>query len=182
MWVEATPATVQHRYVARKRVPALGVRELRGELLVPLWDVEGALWNVQRIAPNGRKRFLVGGRVRGLFCLLAPELPETGELYLAEGWATAATVARELRLPVAAAMNAGNLLPVAKAIRAARPRLALVLAADNDHRTPGNPGMTAAAEAARAASGALTWPRVCLEHGCNCTDFNDVAVCGRAPR
>jgi putative DNA primase/helicase len=177
MWSEATHATVRHPYVAQKRVPTLGVRELRGELLVPLRDAAGALWNVQRIAPDGSKRFLHGGRVRELFCLLAHELPETGELYLAEGWATAVTVARELRVPVAAAMNSGNLCPVAGRIRAARPRLALVLAADNDHRTPGNPGMTAAAEAARVVSGAMTWPRVCLRDDCRCTDFNDLANC-----
>lgn len=182
MWNEAIPATMQHPYVARKRVPALGVRELRGELLVPLWDVEGALWNLQRIREDGSKRFLPGGRVRGVFCLLAYELPETGELYVAEGWATAVTIARELRLPVVAAMSAGNLRPVAERLRAARPRLALVVAADNDHGTRGNPGMTAAAEAARAVSGALIWPHVCLADECKCTDFNDLANCGRAPR
>ena len=182
MWKEAAPASVQHAYLAQKRVPPVAVHELRGELLVPLRDIEGALWSLQRIRQDGSKRFLTGGRVRGLFCLLGHKLPETGELYLAEGWATAATIARETNLPVAAAMNSGNLKPVAQCIRAARPGLALVIAADNDHRTRGNPGMTAGAEAARAVSGTLTWPRVCMANDCQCTDFNDLANCGRKLR
>ena len=101
---------------------------------------------------------------------------------ITEGVATAVTIAETLRQPVVAAMHAGNLQPVAQAIRGRHRHLALVLAADNDHRTPGNPGMTKAAAAARAVQGELTWPTTCGMRDCTCTDFNDTASCGRAPR
>ena len=182
LWSDAKPATADHPYLARKRIPGLCLRQHGDCLLVPLRTVAGELVNIQRIHPDGTKRFLKGGRIAGCFALFGRELPEDGELYLAEGWATAATIATTLRLPVVTAMNAGNLAPVAQAIRAARPGLALTLAADDDHRTPGNPGITKAAEAARLVQGAMTWPTTCRQEGCGCTDFNDVANCGRAPR
>ncbi|MCB1676730.1 MAG: hypothetical protein KDI01_10590, partial [Halioglobus sp.] len=67
-------------------------------------------------------------------------------------------------------------------IRAARPGLEMIIAADDDHRTPGNPGITKAREATRLVQGAMTWPTTCQQEGCICTDFNDVASCGKAPR
>lgn len=178
-WRDAGPAMVSQPYLARKRITALCLRQRGDTLLVPLRTVDGELVNLQRIYPDGTKRFLKGGQITGCFALFGRELPETGALYICEGWATAATIAMTLQLPVAAAMNAGNLKAVAQAIRAARPHLALTIAADDDHHTAGNPGMTKAAEAARLVQGALTWPTTCRESDCTCTDFNDTANCGR---
>ena len=183
LWRDAVPATVDHPYLAYKCIWALGLRQVGDVLLVPLRDIDGKLVNMQRINTSGDKRFLWGGRITGCFALAgAQALPEAGEVYIAEGWATAATIHQTLRVPVVAAMNAGNLKPVAEAIRKQYPRLALVVAADNDHRTPGNPGMAKGREAASAIDGALTWPTVCLQHACTCTDYNDTAHCGRARR
>ena len=180
LWSDAVPATVDHPYLARKRVTALGLRQAGDLLLVPLRDIEGNLLNLQRIKTGGDKRFLWGGRITGCFALAgAQEIPEVGEVYIAEGWATAATIHQTLRVPVVAAMNAGNLKTVAEAVRSKRPRLALVVAADNDHNTPGNPGLTKGREAASAVGGALTFPTVCMAHDCTCTDFNDTAHCPR---
>lgn len=172
-------ASAMHPYLERKGISALGLRQHGEDLVVPLWDVERRLWNVQSIAPDGTKRFLYGGRIKGCFALCWRNLPEDGELIIAEGWATASTVMHATRKPTVAAMNAGNLLPVAQAIRAARPRLAITFAADNDHLTPGNPGISKAMQAAEAVHAAVTWPTVCGQSGCVCTDFNDTARCGR---
>ena len=182
MWSDARPAIVDHPYLVRKKIPALCLRQLGNRLLVPMRDVAGELVNLQRIYSDGGKAFLADGQVTGAFALFARELPREGELYIAEGWATAATIATTLRLPVVAAMNTGNLSPVALAIRAARPGLVLTIAADDDHRTSGNPGMTKAAEAARLVQAGMTWPTTCRREGCDCTDFNDVASCARASR
>tara|TARA_R110001592_G_scaffold229914_1_gene486595 strand:- start:11753 stop:12697 length:945 start_codon:yes stop_codon:yes gene_type:complete len=177
MWESAPPATVYHPYLAKKSVPALNVREQGGWLLVPLYDTSGELVNIQRIDRNGNKRFLKDGRITGCFGLVgAPALPESGRLYIAEGWATAATIHGQTRCPVAAAMNCGNLKPTALALHAILPDIDLIVAADNDHRTPANPGMAKATEAAQAVGGGLVWPQRC-NHACTCTDFNDVANC-----
>ena len=180
VWENAEPATVAHPYLTAKQIPALGLRQCQSQLLVPLRNVSGELVNLQRIYPDGTKRFLKGGQVSGAFWLLGRKIPATGKLYIAEGVATAATIGATLRQPVVAAMNAGNLAPVAETLREHFPRLAVVIAADNDHRTPGNPGITKGAEAARKVRGELTWPTTCREVDCSCTDFNDTANCGRA--
>lgn len=60
---------------------------------------------------------------------------------------------------VAVAFNCGNLLAVARALRAKFPAVRLVLCADDDIRTPGNPGLTRAREAARAVGGFVAVPR-----------------------
>jgi putative DNA primase/helicase len=55
-------------------------------------------------------------------------------------------------------MNAGNLLPVATAARTAWPGAELVICADNDRHTAGNPGVTAATAAAKATGARLIVP------------------------
>ena len=181
LWREAIPATHRHPYIQSKGISATGLRQLDDVLLVPLSDISGALVNLQRIYPDGNKRFLKGGRVSGAFWLTgATETPCAGVLYVCEGVATAATVAKAIKGPVVAAMNANNLKPVMRAIYAEHPALSLVVCADNDWRTQGNPGITKAREAAEAVHGAITWPTVCMEEDCRCTDFNDIERCGRA--
>lgn len=153
-WCDAKPATVDHSYLAREHIPALRLRQHEDCLLAPLRTLAGELVNVQRIPPDGSKLLLKGRRIAGCFAPFGRELPEAGELYITEGWATAAIIATTLLLPVYAAMNVGNLAPVAQAIQAARRGLTLTLAADDDHGTPGNPGVTKTAKAARLVQGA----------------------------
>lgn len=68
---------------------------------------------------------------------VAPDRP----LCICEGWATGATLHQDGSYTVAAAMNAGNLKPVALALRARYPGLELILAGDEDRHTEGNPGL-----------------------------------------
>ena len=73
------------------------------------------------------------------------------------------------------AFNSGNLLPVAQALRGKYPCLTLVICADDDWKTEGNPGMTAATAAARAVGGLLAVPNFDgLPRGDKDTDFNDL--------
>lgn len=79
-------------------------------------------------------------------------------------------------LIVAVAFNSGNLLPVAVALRAKYPELALVVAADDDHRTEGNSGITAATAAALAVGGFVVKPLFPADRPPKATDFNDLAA------
>ena len=67
------------------------------------------------------------------------------------------------------AYNCGNLLPVCQELRRRLPTARIVVCADNDHATEGNPGLTHAREAATAAHARLAVPE-----GMTGTDFNDV--------
>jgi len=121
------------------------------------------LHSLQFIGPDGRKTFLTGGRKRACYHAIGRPVRV---LCLAEGYATGATVYQATGHATAVAFDAGNLLPVAQALRAKFPGLELVVCADNDHATPGNPGLTAAAQAAQAVHAVLAYPRF-GEGGCH---------------
>jgi hypothetical protein len=71
------------------------------------------------------------------------------------------------------AFNAGNLLSVAKAVRKRHPNAEIILAADNDRWTNGNPGLSRAREAALAIGGKLAIPDF-EDVSAEPTDFNDL--------
>jgi len=155
LWRIARPATSEHPYLRRKGVHAFGIRQLRDALVIPARDASGVLHTLQFIKPDGTKTFLTGGRVRG--CYYGIGRPHECVL-MAEGLATASTLYMATGAAVACCFFAGNLLPVAQAMRQKFPRLRLVIVADNDSATPGNPGVTKAKEAARAVGALLAVP------------------------
>jgi putative DNA primase/helicase len=178
LWEASSAAAADHPYLTRKSVSPGHLRCKGSALLAPMIDTSNNLWNLQIIRADGAKRFLKGGRICGLFSLIGSHsVPANGRLYLCEGIATALTIHKSTGKPVAAAMTAGNLKPAAGELYKRYPGLELVVAADNDHRTPGNPGIRHAFDAARTVSCGVVWPRSCGTD-CTCTDFNDVANCG----
>lgn len=156
LWARARPTTDAHPYLQRKRVHAYGLRRLRDMLLVPARDVHGELHTLQFISPDGSKRFLTGGRISGCYFAIGKPL---GSLLLCEGYATAATLYQATGRAVAACFSVGNLLPVARVLRIKFPQLRLIICADNDLATPGNPGVTYATAAARAVGGFVAVPQ-----------------------
>lgn len=177
-WANARPAKPAHPYLVAKAVKAHGLRQMGGMLLVPLFDDSGLLWNVQRIAPNGEKRFR-RGRATGLFSPLG-DLTEPTTLLICEGWATGATLYEESGRSVLCAMNAGNLLPVARLTREKWINADLIVCADNDRFTIGNPGVTAAKQAAKQVGARLSIPH--FPEGVPGSDFNDLAALRREGR
>ena len=155
LWRKSRPATNKHPYLVRKRVQAHGIRMLGPSLVIPLRDAAGALHSLQFIGEDGHKSFLTGGRKRG--CYYAIGRPESA-LCICEGYATAASIYEATGYATASAFDAGNLEPVARALRAKFPRLRLILCADNDAGTTGNPGIRFAEAAARAVRGFLAFP------------------------
>ena len=171
-WAAAVPAG-GHPYLSAKGITAHGIRVEAGHsLLIPLRDAQGHLHSLQSVAPDGSKRFMPGGRTKG--CYHAIGNP-SGKLLIAEGYATAATLYEQTGHAVAVAFNSGNLLPVAQALRAKYPCLTLVLCADDDWQSEGNPGLTAASIAARSVGGLLAVPSFSgFERKATDTDFNDL--------
>lgn len=166
LWAEAK-APNAHLYLLTKSVRAHGIRQHDKCLLVPLRDGDAVLWNVQTIAPDGTKRFLYGGCKRGLYHAIGGAADEL--LCITEGYATAASVHEATGHPVAVAFDCGNLLPVAKVLRAKYPYASITICADNDTQTAGNPGLTAARAAAEAIGGKVALPPEPFN------DFNDAA-------
>lgn len=170
-WEAARPATGAHPYLRRKGVQPHGLRMEGDALIVPMRGTDGALHGLQTIGPDGEKRFLPGARVGG--CYHAIGRPE-GVLIVCEGYATGASIHEATRHAVAVAFNAGNLEAVALALRGKYPDLKIILAADDDWRTEGNPGLAKATSAARAVGGSLAVPAFTEGRPDKATDFNDL--------
>jgi len=137
-------------YLARKGVAhEKGLRYLAdGTLLVPMirYDVTEAqeadpaytgprrLVGLQKIAPDGEKRFNKGMAKEGAACRLG-RAPARGEaLLVTEGLATGLSIRMAIggKHPVFVAFDAGNLAPVAKGLRALHPESPMLLCADDD--------------------------------------------------
>lgn len=176
IWAKGT-APANHPYLTAKHIKSHGTREYKGSLVVPL-RIGSDLHSVQFILPNGDKRFLPGGRVVGCYFSIGnPSGADT--LAICEGFATGASIYEATGLPVAVAFNAGNLLPVAIHMRDRFPTLRLVVCADDDWKTDGNPGITKATEAALSVGGLLAVPVFGDSRPERATDFNDMsAICG----
>lgn len=163
IWQSSLPAPDYHPYLMKKAVGNHGLRLHKGALVVPLRDGDGILHSLQFIDGEGNKRFLCDGRKSGCYFAIG-SLADS--ICVAEGYATASSIHEATGLPVAVAFDAGNLVPVARALRATYPRIQIILCADNDENTPGNPGLSKAREAATAVGAMLVIPPVV-------GDFND---------
>ncbi len=170
-WEAAQPAPADHPYLVRKGIQPHGIKAEGEALLIPLRDAATTLHSLQAIGPEGDKRFQPGGRIKG--CYFGIGKPK-GVLIVCEGFATGASIHEATGHAVACAMNAGNLLEVAQALHSKYPMLRLILAADDDAFTDGNPGITKATEAAKAVGGYLTKPHFSGERNDKETDFNDL--------
>jgi putative DNA primase/helicase len=177
-WRDARRADPAHPYLLAKGVRPHGLRQRGDELLIPLY-ANGELVNLQRIGPDGTKRFVYHGKVKASYSPLGVVSPGR-PLCICEGWATGATLHQDGGYTVAAAMNAGNLKSVAQALRAKYPDVEIIIAGDDDRQTEGNPGRTFANEAAAAAGALVTFPDWPADAPGTLTDFNDLAVWSKA--
>lgn len=186
-WIAYDWATGENPYLQKKGIPPLGVREdLDGNLMVPVQNVERDLRGLQFIAPDGRKRFLRGMEKSGNFHLVSEPNKDLsqGEILLAEGYATGASLHVATGKPVAVAFGAGNLEPVARKLRERYPNVAITICADNDHKhtrrtstglEPWNKGVELAQKAALEVGGKVVVPIFTDEERAKgLTDFNDL--------
>ncbi|NVN90162.1 MAG: DUF3631 domain-containing protein [Desulfuromonadales bacterium] len=172
LWEKGRDINAKHPYLAAKGVKSHGLKQLRQMLLVPVRDKDGVLHGLQFIQPDGTKKFKRDTAVTG--CYHAMGKPEA-RILIAEGYATAATLHEITGHAVACAFNAGNLRPVAEALRKKYPDMVLVICADDDHLKKGNPGLRQAIEAARAVNGLVAVPAFSSKRGNMDKDFNDLA-------
>lgn len=202
IWNESKPAG-EHPYLTKKGVKSHGLRvgawnvvnketgEVRrvssNALLVPIKDRTGRVHSMQAILPsklaNGTdKLYLAGGAKAGNFYAIGKPQDVNGRkvFILAEGFATAASIHEATGHAALVCFDAGNLLPVAAAIRERQPEAIILLAADDDRftvkkdGTPYNPGVDAATKSAQEVGGYLAVPQFASLDG-EPTDWNDLA-------
>ena len=149
-WEKAKEA-VSHPYLSSKGVQGHGARLADdGRLMLPLYDSNGRLSSIQYIDKDGRKLFLSGGAVKGCFTVIG-QLEGARTRFVAEGYATAATVHEATGEPCIVAYSASNLPAVAKAMREMLGASAdIAIVADNDASGTGQKQGRIAAENAGA--------------------------------
>jgi putative DNA primase/helicase len=173
IWTEAVPCA-SHPYLTRKQIQAHGARLYKDALVIPMRS-GGELHSLQFIHADGSKKFLTGGRITGCYFSIG-NLKDAPALAICEGFATGVTIHEATGYPVAVAFNAANLEAVARYMREKFPDLPLIICADDDFATEGNPGLTKGTEAARAVGGFLAIPDFGISRPNGATDFNDMAI------
>ncbi|MFV0547713.1 MAG: DUF927 domain-containing protein [Limnobaculum xujianqingii] len=142
-------------------------------LLIPLVNSTGVVTGAQTITPIGGKRLLTGSIKKGSF-FPVNSLINPSTVILAEGVATALSV--HLMRPDAltvAAIDAGNLLPVAKVMRNRYPEAKIIIAADNDIKlNDPNTGKEKAELAAKSVAGWVGLPPT--EHKADWDDYRQL--------
>ncbi|HGU9778679.1 TPA: primase-helicase zinc-binding domain-containing protein [Acinetobacter baumannii] len=157
-------------YLERKKVPVLtGVKiDHKGNVLIPAYDNDGFMWNMQTIYPNGDKFFVSdkedptgnkkGGRTGGCFFLLGTiELVDPIIICIAEGYATGASIHLATSYPVALAFVANNIPKVGAALREKYPHATLVYCADDDSAKD-DTGLKYAQQAVAVTGGIIVLP------------------------
>ena len=117
IWLSGGAAHPDHPYLKRKGIQTHGVRITGdGRLMAPLYDADGTLSTLQYIDEQGGKLYHPGGQTGGKFWMLGT-MDEPGTLFVAEGFATAATIHETSDRPVVVAYSASNLVPVTGTLR-----------------------------------------------------------------
>jgi putative DNA primase/helicase len=192
---EQNQKTGSHPYLDKKEVNAYGVKlnisgdlELsgdepsqpaqhfskKGNLLVPILDIDGKIWSVQSISPDGDKYLPKGSTIQGnAFPIGDPKSSDV--LLFAEGYSTGATLHELTGLPTIVTFSSGNMPEVAQKYKERYPQKTLVFAGDNDHtKEPNkNVGVLKANEAAERTQGYTLIPS--FKKNQQGTDWNDKA-------
>lgn len=172
LWADAEPVDAEHPYLVNKNVRPHGLRHVNDSLIVPLYNGD-QLVSLQFISPDGEKRFLTGGQIKGSYSPIGAMQPGQ-RIYMCEGWATGATIHQHTGCAVYCAMNAGNLLDVGRYLRREFPHKELVIAGDDDRLTKGNPGRKAALLAASTLDCRVVFPPFPDDAPMELSDFNDL--------
>lgn len=177
-------------YLAKKQAGAFGVKfhPKKDAIVVPVQDIKGKLFALQIIRGNlpadskipAKQFWPRGAEIKGHFHVIGT-IAGAKTIFIAEGYATAASIHQATGAPVVVAFNANNLTPVTKEIAKAHKFAKLVVCADDDYLTDGNPGVTQAQNAALSIGGAWVKPDFMvagtdIRNGEKLTDFNDLHV------
>lgn len=136
IWESCAPASEEHPYLKRKGVLPHGARVSGdGRLVLPLYDEKDNLVTLQYIDSAGGKLYHKGGPTSGKYWTIG----DPGKtIYMAEGFATAASIHEVTRQGVVIAYTASNLTNVAGLLREKYgPQQDVIIVADNDESGTG---------------------------------------------
>ena len=109
LYLSLPEASEDFPYLKRKGVKnydgMLRYWEEDGSIVFPAFNIAGEIRSLERIYPDGRKRFMAGGEKKGCFCVIG----ELGDkAFLCEGYATGASIYEATGIPVVIAFDCHN--------------------------------------------------------------------------
>lgn len=177
MACKTLPSPEKFEYLEKKQIPnahsLFGSDHHGPHLTIPMMDVDGKIWSIQKIYENGRKYFLQGGKKKGCFWRIGEYTP-ISTLYIVEGFATGVSVHQAIGEPVYVAFDSGNLFSVAEALKS-RFKNEIIIAADNDQYGESNAGIDAAVEIKKKLGIDFIYPTF-EDVKSKPTDFNDLMI------
>ena len=129
----------EHEYLTNKKVKSYGLKQLNGNLIVPVYSTTGEIRSLQSIDKKGNKRFKSASEIKGNVFLIGTtflDLKDIEKLIIVEGYSTAASVYEATQIPVACVFSANFVLDaVIKLSKLTGARF--ILALDNDENGVG---------------------------------------------
>ncbi|ORC49931.1 virulence protein E [Burkholderia sp. A27] len=124
-------------YLERKQITPEAVRfDDEGTLLVPMFQYADGirLVGLQKITPDGAKRFNKGMEKKGASFILGDLAADDRVAMIAEGYATGRSIrmATDGAVPLSVCFDAGGIRPAARYLRDTYPDLHLLICADDD--------------------------------------------------
>lgn len=136
LWSHLCPADPKHAYLVSHNIPPFDLRQHQhpayGDcLVVPLFNEQWQLMNLEFINPDGLKRPIKGALKKGLFYQFGRQ---TWTLYICESWSTGAAIhiSKPCQPCVMSAFSRVNLDAVTAIALRLYPDSNVVIAADND--------------------------------------------------
>jgi putative DNA primase/helicase len=161
-WQRATKVNgASHPYLDAKVVGPHGTRQLGDLLLVPMYGPDDTLINLQRIWPDGSRRYLAGARREGAHFVIGDL--SAGPIVFAEGFATAASIHQASGYAVVVCFDADSLVTVARWAAHRWAGRQMIVAGDDDwhlvEQGKPNKGREVAMAAARILGSRAIFPR-----------------------
>jgi putative DNA primase/helicase len=163
-WARTVELKPSHPYLARKGLTehfahqTFNARADSEFIVIPLANFDGELQAIHRIgvAEKNNKRNLKGSVTKNTCCVIGNETTQV--FCVCEGWATAISIHLSTGCQVFFGAALHSLMEITQMIRKRWPRKTIVVCADNDERTQGNPGFTVAKKVADQCGVSLAIP------------------------
>ncbi len=177
IWEAAPPAPINHPYAVTRGIKFNRARLHKNSLLLPITNIAGELINLLLITQNGHTQFLPGGEKSCCFIHVAGNFDATSNIIICEEWATGCTLSnRHPNSIILAAIDTGNLKPLALTFRQYIPTCEMTIAGDDDRKAHGGHKFRTAIQAAVSANAQVTFPRWPADAPETLTTFNDLSV------
>ncbi len=112
-WVKLAEADNNHQFLKDRKIEAFGLRQNEKVLFLPARDGTGSITTLMGIAPDGRSRFMKGGKVIGSSYRIGDVRPHE-YVFFCEDFASAATIHMATQAAVVVVLANWNFMPVVK--------------------------------------------------------------------